>query len=67
MSEPEMPYGYDMMQDPDVVKEVMDNIAKLMKRNAELYAANERLVAQIETLNRVHTKRWVVGDGDAYF
>ena len=60
------PYGYDMFQDPDVVSEMMDNIAKIMKRNAELYAANEHLIVEIKRLKRITNRKWVVGNGDAF-
>lgn len=60
------PYGYDMFQDPDVVKEMMDNIAKIMKRNAELYAANEHLIAEMKRLKRITNRKWVIGNGDAF-
>lgn len=33
-----MPFGYEMLQDPDVVKEFIGDVGKLMKRNCELYA-----------------------------
>lgn len=45
-----MPYGYEMFQDPDVVKEVMDNIAKIMRRNGELYAAVGKLEEEVRQL-----------------
>jgi hypothetical protein len=45
-----MPFGYDMFQDPDVVKEMMDNIAKIMKRNGELYAMVGKMEQEIGQL-----------------
>ena len=44
------PFGYDMFQDPDVVKEMMDNIAKIMKRNGELYAMVGKMEQEIGQL-----------------
>ena len=33
-----MPFGYEMLQDPDVVESFIGDVGKLMKRNCELYA-----------------------------
>lgn len=37
------PFGYEMMQDPEVVASIMRDIAKLMERNCELATENARL------------------------
>ena len=39
---PEMPFGYDLLQDPDVAHEFISDVNRLMKRNCELYGALTR-------------------------
>lgn len=48
------PYGYEMMQDPDVVDAIMRDVAKLMERNCELAAR----VAELEDQNRRIRMAW---------
>jgi|GEM_PF-6627041 len=45
-----LPYGYDMMQDPDVVEEIMQNVAKLMERNCNLATEVKHLRSEVERL-----------------
>lgn len=44
------PYGYDMMQDPETVREIMDNIARLMARNCELHTEINILRGEVDRL-----------------
>lgn len=44
------PYGYDMMQDPEAVREIMDNIARLMARNCELHTEINILRGEVDRL-----------------
>lgn len=37
------PFGYEMMQDPDVVASIMADVARLMERNCELATENAKL------------------------
>jgi hypothetical protein len=34
---PEMPFGYSILQDPDVADDFIKDVGRLMKRNAEFY------------------------------
>jgi hypothetical protein len=45
-----LPYGYDMMQNPETVKEIMDNVAKLMERNCNLQTELNILRGELQRL-----------------
>lgn len=45
-----LPYGFEMMQDPDVVQEIMQNVARLMARNCELHTEIKHLRSDVERL-----------------
>ena len=45
-----LPYGFEMMQDPDVVQEIMQNVARLMARNCELHTEIKCLRSEVDRL-----------------
>lgn len=48
-----LPYGFEMMQDPDVVHEIMQNVARLMARNCELHTEINCLRSDVERLRAI--------------
>lgn len=48
-----LPFGYEMMQDPETVAAIMADVARLMARNCELSTENERLADEVEYLKGV--------------
>lgn len=45
-----LPYGFEMLQDPEVAREIMDNVAKLMERNCNLQTEITHLRSEVERL-----------------
>lgn len=61
-----LPFGYEMMQDPDVVDAIMKDVAKLMNRNAELYGMYVRAKALADRMYQLIQRGQLTAAANTY-